>query len=164
MSYSIAMDCPDCSKTLYSSHALGQHCLAKHGKHICTECMKGFNSARSLKKHGRNVVMHSSGRSAGHSHDDPYDGIEGYWVSRDSFQGSKSFGWFECQDCSKTWFSAHAQKRYKQGCQECEEWTLPCCLWVNTGSNDNERRDRDDVPHDRARCQACKRGVCTVSR
>jgi hypothetical protein len=157
------MDCPDCNKTLNSDTALMQHYLNKHGKHLCTECFKTFWSAASLEQHSDS--KHTTiERYDSHSHDDPYPGIAGYWIPRNKFKGnSKSFGWFECDSCTKTWFSAHAHKRFKQGCQVCEEESFPCCLWVNTSYNndkDSANMDKSDRPHDRARCEACRKGQC----
>jgi hypothetical protein len=97
-----------------------------------------------------------------HAHPEPFEGIEGYWVHRAQFSGTKSFGWYQCDGCDKTWFSAHAFTQYRQGCQSCETQTLPCCLWVNTGSRNNNdgRPERDDGPHDSLRCEACRQGAC----
>jgi hypothetical protein len=161
------MDCPDCSRTLNSDHALMQHYLGKHGKHLCTECFKTFWSKTSLEQHvnSKHGTTKTWSRHS-HSHDDPYPGIAGYWEPRNTYEGNKSFGWFECNHCAKTWFSAHAHKRFKQGCQVCEEQSFPCCMWVNTGCNDKDslNDEKDDGPHDRARCEACRKGHCMDAR
>ena len=48
----------------------------------------------------------------------PYAGCEGEWVPTSSFfKQGKSFGYFNCTDCNKTWMSAHAQKKFRQACK-----------------------------------------------
>jgi len=48
----------------------------------------------------------------------PYAGCEGKWVPTSSFfKMGKSFGYFNCDDCNKTWMSAHAQKKFRQACK-----------------------------------------------
>ena len=160
--------CPNCSKTLYSDQALRQHCVDTHGRHLCTICNKTVATSKGLRQHTESVHGHEPTKCSRkkfvtqrHSHNDPFPGIEGYWISREKFYGTKSFGYFECSHCSKEWFSAHAHKRFKQGCQDCEQMAFPCCLWVNTGEQDHSRKhDDDDGPHDRARCEACRKGCC----
>lgn len=174
--------CPSCSKILSSDQALRQHHLDKHGRHLCLTCSKSFNSSNGLRmhsesKHGgvsssKTPSRQTQGgrkrsRTDRHSHKEPFPGIQGYWDSRESFTGTKSFGYFECNRCSKEWFSAHAHKQFKQGCQACERMAYPCCLWVNTGEKDDYRDkvlDEDEAPHDRARCQACRHGQCQAAR
>ena len=68
------------------------------------------------------------------------------------------------------WHSAHSYKQYKQGCQRCETECLPVFMWVNEHRNeDDDETDEDDEhdhvdkpPHDSARCEACRLGVCDM--
>ena len=123
----------------------------------CYQCNKNFQSKNALWQH-----KNSKHPEIKHKHDPPHN-IEGYWTSRKNFQGLKSFGRFQCPKCKKKWGSAHAFKKYKQGCQRCERKSLPCCMWVNTGNDsDFDRDDKNDGPHDSARCEACRYGVCRV--
>ena len=100
--------------------------------------------------------------------DPPFPGADGYWVERAQFPGLKSFGMYECvgKKCSGRWSSAHAQKKFGQGCKRCERFALPNLMWFNNASSASrrERKNPDDekAAHDRARCQACAAGVCTV--
>eukprot|EP00450_Noctiluca_scintillans_P000982 CAMPEP_0194494256 /NCGR_PEP_ID=MMETSP0253-20130528/12218_1 /TAXON_ID=2966 /ORGANISM="Noctiluca scintillans" /LENGTH=236 /DNA_ID=CAMNT_0039335351 /DNA_START=62 /DNA_END=772 /DNA_ORIENTATION=- len=88
----------------------------------------------------------------------------GRWVPRDEFRGRKSFGFFVCT-CGNRWKSAHAQPKYRQGCQRCEQQSLAMCLWYNEGPDTRpERETDDDKPHDSARCEACKHGDCKIAR
>ena len=66
----------------------------------------------------------------------PYAGCNGEWVAARSYNGpSKSFGFFGCTFCQKTWMSAHARKGYKQGCKHCDRFFFPVYLWKNDFSN-----------------------------
>ena len=123
----------------------------------CSQCNKSFQSKDALRQHNN-----SKHQDNDHKHAPPHDGIEGYWIRRKNFNGSKSFGRFKCPKCKKAWGSAHAYKKYKQGCKRCEKKSLPCCMWVNTGDDDRDiDRDKDHGPHDSARCEACRYGKCT---
>lgn len=166
----IMMECPSCHKTLHSDNAFRQHYRDKHGGHICTDCHRTFRSSHALQRHSErnHASRNTSSGARDHSHNDPYPGIEGYWTPRLQYQGTrKSFGSYECCSCSKKWLSAHAYKKYKQGCQGCENMSFPCCLWVNSDQDrdrsPHDRLDNGDRPHDRARCEACRRGVCDAS-
>ena len=98
----------------------------------------------------------------------PFPGADGYWVERAQFRGLKSFGTYKCvgKKCSGRWSSAHATKDYEQGCRRCERLAFPHLMWVNnaSGASRRERKNPDDekAVHDRARCQACAAGACTV--
>ena len=106
--------------------------------------------------------------------DPPIDELEGYWIKRQDFVGTKSFGVFICFKCrgergkpGKRWQSAHAFKQFAQGCQGCESLYRPWFMWVNTSERDQNRDgmdDEEDKPHDSGRCQACRAGVCTAGR
>lgn len=164
------MDCPSCTKTFEAVGSLCQHYTAKHGGFLCSRCFKAFTTEKGALMHSE--VKHGErGSSNGyaatttdlHGHEDPYPGIQGYWMRREAYnKGRKSFGWYLCNSCCKTWFSAHAHKFYRQGCQCCETESYPCCMWVNTGYGDRSNRiERDeDKPHDSARCEACRKGDC----
>lgn len=168
-------DCLFCDRKLGSAQAMGQHCLDKHNRHFCGTCQKTFKNEHALQqhsssKHGGGSQQHTQ-RSTRHIeehhvHGEPYEGIQGYWTTHQAFRGTKSFGCFTCPSCNNEWFSAHAHKTYKQGCQSCEELSHPCCLWVNTGSDRNRVADDDNdkAPHDRGRCEACRRGRCLDGR
>lgn len=95
----------------------------------------------------------------------PFPDAVGVWVERDQFHGRKSFGWFQCIGCTKTWQSAHAFKEYKQGCQKCEKYSLPTFLWENQAAKmgKDQQVAKTEAPHDRARCQACQYGECDLS-
>ncbi len=88
---------------------------------------------------------------------------DGYWVKRQNFFREKSFGYFVCKGCKKTWLSAHSFKKYKQGCKGCETENYAKYLWVNTSKQDKELKfdglDKDK-PHDKMRCEACQFGIC----
>jgi hypothetical protein len=101
----------------------------------------------------------------------------GFWIPLTLFQAElssrspsknsfKSFGCFECPNCSKTWTSAHAFTNFKQGCKRCEAETLPKVMWLNTEKSTREKEPQSDAkPHDTNRCEACKFGICmTVNR
>jgi hypothetical protein len=94
----------------------------------------------------------------------PFPGAEGEWVYTEDFYGSKSFGHFECPRCTKAWASAHAWKAYKQACKKCNTFARPWCLWENDVREFSREKknvqERTSRPHDAARCEACKEGVC----
>jgi hypothetical protein len=87
----------------------------------------------------------------------------GEWVPREEFLGRKSFGWFSCNKCNKSWVSAHAQCIYTQGCKRCETKSYPIYMWKNEGRKQNDETKKIDTikPHDSKRCEACKKGDCT---
>lgn len=91
----------------------------------------------------------------------PVDG-PGKWVQVDEFRGTKSFGYFNCESCKKSWTSAHAFPKYTQGCKGCKTDSFPTFLWVNLTK---DKRDQpaipsDGKPHEYLLCEACKVGVC----
>ena len=98
----------------------------------------------------------------------PFPGADGYWVERGEFPGRKSFGMYECEGgkCSGRWSSAHALPAFGQGCKRCERVALPRLMWFNnapgTSPKERESPDNKKAAHDRARCQACAAGACTV--
>lgn len=84
----------------------------------------------------------------------------GKWLPRSVCTMNKSFGWFLC-DCGNKWTSAHAHRRYKQACRDCEEYRLPDYMWLNEPTSEPSARARIvDTPHDQGRCEACKAGRC----
>lgn len=88
---------------------------------------------------------------------------EGYWVKRENFFREKSFGYFVCNGCKKTWLSAHSHKKYKQGCKGCETENYAKYLWVNSSKKEKEPKFEEldkDKPHDKMRCEACQLGIC----
>jgi Zinc-binding domain len=92
----------------------------------------------------------------------------GKWVSRKQFQWEKSFGYFQCWQCSHVWTSAHAFKKYKQACKRCggRNYVLPRFMWENQNSSEDDepRRADPDKPHVWELCEACKRGVCKMRK
>ena len=105
-----------------------------------------------------------------HQHHAPGVGLEGkgYWVLIEAFEGRKSFGCFRCGGCGNMWSSAHAFPNFKQGCKSCERESYPCCLWLNLPSDDDVGETRTVAvggeQHDTARCEACRRGECSLYR
>jgi len=88
---------------------------------------------------------------------------EGCWVKRKDFVKEKSFGYFVCKECKKSWLSAHSFKKYKQGCKGCEIEYYPKYLWNNTEKRKESpefEKVNKDKPHDRTRCEACHLGIC----
>lgn len=176
--------CHLCNKTVVSDAALRQHCLSKHGMHLCLFCGRSCASGSALEQHTTSkhaalpmltAVHHGHGSRTTtlplpHAHNDPFPGASGHWAPRTDFRGNKSFGRFECKNknCAKSWGSAHAFAEYEQGCQRCETMILPCCMWVNNESDSREYRDSDDDnndrPHDIDRCAACRAGACLQTR
>jgi len=104
----------------------------------------------------------------------PFEGMDGYWVEREHFPGVKSFGLFRCENqnkkgkrCSKVWSSAHAQTDFGQGCQKCEAFSKPWLMWWNMDKpkkHDKKNPDDERAAHDRDRCEACRKGVCTIDQ
>jgi hypothetical protein len=121
----------------------------------------GKDNARRVKEKA------DSGTGKGHmrqqslqlvSLDPPFPGLDGEWVCREEFDGSKSFGWFECRGCWRAWPSAHAWAMFNQRCQKCEIEFLPKFMWVNFGMRsepEGESSESEDGPHDCVRCEAC---------
>jgi hypothetical protein len=107
-----------------------------------------------------------------HTHDPPFDDIEGKWVPRKQFKGRESFGRYRCHACKKSWTSAHAFKWYRQGCKDCNKRFLPCCMWVNAKPHRQREHKHDsdstttkkDKPHDKSRCDACDAKKCTSNK
>ena len=97
----------------------------------------------------------------------PFAGIKGDWVTPKAFHGQRqSFGFFQCEGpkCKKSWTSAHAQSRFKQGCKACECWNLPKYMWQNEPGSQRDQEDdqrHGKQPHDSDRCEACQAGECS---
>ena len=92
----------------------------------------------------------------------------GYWVYKKDFNGTKSFGYYSCNNCRKNWISAHAHSKYKQACKNCDDYINPKCFWVNEKSeiekNEEDQFSKDNgKPHDIKRCEACANGDCLIS-
>ena len=145
--------CSRCNRTFAQQHDLDAHNSTKH------------QNANSRKKRKATHPAGGQYTLAKGSLDPPVD-TPGIWLSREEFNGEKSFGAFQCLACKKSWISAHAFKAYKQGCQNCEMEELPLYMWQNLRpreyqGNDDYENDEADKPHDQQRCEACRRGVCT---
>jgi len=105
--------------------------------------------------------------SGPHGHRPPFPSAQGAWVPRLKCQQQKSFGWFWCSECGKTWTSAHAFREFRQACQKCETFSLACCLWQNdvgAPKRQTEPEDDPELPHDKQRCEGCQLGCCLVAR
>lgn len=86
--------------------------------------------------------------------------VPGRWVLRAQFPGNKSFGFYACSSCGRTWVSAHAWKKYTEGCKGCEQHSYPLYMWHNEGKRDPDRPVRKadaEKPHDQARCGKCRK-------
>ena len=174
--------CPVCSRSFGNPSALRMHMEATaHRPFFCSRCNRIFASQQDLDTHNsakhQNVNAVHKKRKKAKPADNQYtlsiDSLEapvdtpGMWLSRQEFNGEKSFGAFQCLKCKKTWISAHAFKAYKQGCQTCEREELPLYMWQNLRARHDQDifydEDNDEVnrPHDQQRCEACRRGVCS---
>ncbi len=172
--------CPTCHKSFKSLNGQIMHSRAVHIDFPCSVCNKRFKSERGLEQHC-NAVNHlqykeeeyedeSSEESSVESSEgsswrpNPPIDTAGDWVHPYEFKGRKSFGYFKCSSCLKTWISAHSFPQFKQGCKKCNIEDVPIFLWQNAENED--RRDRYfkleelNKPHDQHRCEACRRGLC----
>lgn len=169
--------CRVCSRVFKTERSLDQHSYSLHRPH-CNIRSSFFKSKRSLEQHERDkhglsqvsAVDEEVDDDDGPWRPDPPVDTEGIWVLRDNFRGTKSFGFFKCRGevCSKTWLSAHAFAKYKQGCQVCETESRPKFLWQNlerkNRDNFDDVQDDEGPPHDQGRCEACRVGVCRILR
>jgi len=153
-------ECDSCDRSFRTQHALSQHTNSVH-VFTCDHCGEDFSSRIYLNFHFRTVHYFPPGIAF----------TDGHWIHTEQCTRRKSFGFFVCP-CGSEWISAHAHKRYMQGCKKCEQETLPRKLWEND-NDDNEDDDEDDdeeedkgieldttKPHDIQRCQACRLGKC----
>ena len=94
----------------------------------------------------------------------PYLGCTGEWVEARFYYGGKSFGYFNCIECHKTWMSAHAKKEYEQGCKSCGSYYRPLYLWKNDYTQPKKEKGLEDngKPHLSELCKACQKGVCVL--
>ncbi len=123
------LTCDVCNRVFVSEHALEQHNNAKHVLYqvTCDTCGRAFGSERALEQHEEAVHWSEydeeattedaydsdfDGDCEDHSHPPPFPDAKGYWVNRDDFERSKSFGWFECENCDHRWMSALAYWQY----------------------------------------------------
>mmetsp|Transcript_28124 Transcript_28124/g.74405 ORF Transcript_28124/g.74405 Transcript_28124/m.74405 type:complete len:176 (-) Transcript_28124:19-546(-) len=160
--------CSVCQKTFRSEAALAQHQRDTghwEEEFVCGVCGKTFKSEAALEQHQRDTGHdygydeYAEENYAVEVPEPPVD-TPGEWVLREDFEGRKSFGYFVC-DCGRFWTSAHAQTEYRQGCQGCEEESLPYFMWRNDGGRRVRREDEpENKPHDASRCEACRRGQC----
>jgi hypothetical protein len=156
-----ANKCEYCDMVFRSTKALNKHrdtvdCTPAE----CNYCEQNFKTDEALEAHEKNRHPLEPELFKGL----PFKGAVGYWVHRDEFKGHKGFGMFQCSGCSRYWSSAHAyQQKYRQSCKRCEIAVQPSIMWVFTEEADgveSEGEGRDDAPHDAARCEACRAGVC----
>ena len=97
----------------------------------------------------------------------PRLGLEGQWIPRQYFKGKKSFGYYKCSKCSRTWGSAHSFPDSRQACKSCETWNFPIFMWKNFTKDTRSRKSDDDdgPPHEHSRCEKCLKGnMCTRSK
>lgn len=94
----------------------------------------------------------------------PYEGCTGEWIERRNYYGGKSFGYFSCGDCHKTWMSAHSKKEFEQGCKDCGRYFFPLYLWQNDFNGHRKEKGLEDngKPHISHLCKACQMGVCVL--
>jgi uncharacterized C2H2 Zn-finger protein len=173
------IQCTVCSKVFSSARGRDQHVEAVHPMIECPTCEKTFGSTKALDQHvgdahGKSKTKRTTTKRTNRrgqldvSDLTPPVNSPGEWVPRDGFNSHKSFGAFQCTQCRKRWYSAHAFPKYTQGCQRCETKCLPKFLWVNWDNDSDSESDLDsesdeevdDKPHDKARCGACRAGVC----
>jgi hypothetical protein len=131
-----------------------------HERVSCHLCTATFKSKKACKQH----TYAKHGRfNKGHLPPPPL-GLDGSWVEREEFSGVKSFGFFECPGpkCRHFWISAHASKKYCQGCRQCETKSRPKFMWVNKSPR-NPGMKKKKAPHDSSRCDACEAGDCSWS-
>ena len=134
--------------------------------YTCQYCPKTFNSASYKGRRGAEIALET--HEARHDSPPSWDPVDtlGEWVVPIDFTGRKSFGYFECDDCDKTWTSAHAFDEYFQECRSCQEENYPLFLWQNQHPRTRDREEFGDSkgPHDADRCEACQLGVCGGER
>ena len=168
------------NRDFYSEDVFHQHCDAKDCDEFCCEDHpnKTFYSRDAYMQHMESLAHYDYENEEEEEEEydveeeyqeDEYDefldsipkpeGFDGYWVYHKDFTGKKSFGYFICY-CKNRWMSAHAFKKYKQGCKKCEAYKYPVCLWVNENKRDNDSELEGSSPHDRERCEACRAGEC----
>jgi hypothetical protein len=144
----------DCQKVFQTQGALNDHSRAVHSSHCnCPECGQSFS--KKLAFHVRAV-----------HYTPPPITSNGFWTTTQECSQRKSFGFFVCE-CGSEWISAHAFKKYKQGCKKCEKETFPRKMWQNEQpKNNSEEPLKLDTkkPHDQQRCEACRLGKCLEFR
>eukprot|EP00798_Chlamydomonas_sp_ICE-L_P030682 gene30682-35706_t len=143
--------------------------------YTCRKCLKELGDERALEQHRKDKHAHRPCNLLPlHELKNPVD-KPGEWRSTEDFvrqfpKRRKSFGAFKCMPCERTWVSAHAFPKYKEGCQGCNQEYRPIYLWHNfqSGSSDADSDDSgddgSDKPHDSRRCEACRLGVCKEFR
>jgi len=157
-------ECQLCNRTFVTEAGLDQHTNAVHSL-ACQLCNRTFATNGALEQHANAIHVNqrrNRRRKSLQINDlDPPVSSKGYWIEREYYHKNKSFGAFECQRCRKTWISAHSFTVYRQGCQRCENKSLPKFMWINEENNDDKvKSDNTDGPHDSARCDACLAGKC----
>ena len=166
----LTYECKHCDRWFGSEEAVKQHTQAVHTvTYECKQCDREFRSEGALDQHTRAAHQRISPSSLvnGRVPSSPVD-EPGEWVPLDEFTGRKSFGFFVCTGCRKTWRSAHAFKAFKQGCQRCNKESDALLMWQNYGhrrassdeEDDEDSTEDNDGPHDKARCEAGRYGMC----
>ncbi len=156
-----------------ASRACNQHERYVHdlpaNKLYCPVCAKQFDFAkyRGVKPAKQACAQHmltahmADGEEEEEEHmPDPPVSSPGMWVPYADFHGMKSFGYYVCS-CRKFWVSAHARVDCRQACQSCEKWRLPKYMWRNDAPALRKAEDDTnlDGPHDKARCEACRKSA-----
>ncbi len=162
--------CDFCIKSFRTLKGHDMHVDRVHPQQVkCCDCDKVFKTEEACQQH-YNAVHYDSEYDDEVSEEieeewrpSPPVDSKGLWVHREEFKGFKSFGYYQCIKCCKTWFSAHAHPNYRQACKKCEVWEYPRYLWQNLEKDVREKKPKEDEekkPHDQNRCEACKIGEC----
>lgn len=130
----------------------------------CQGCGFGPRNYYAMKNHIKNcpLVCYCG------IHGPPRDGItDGAWVEPNNCTQRKSFAHFNCS-CGARWTTAHGYADSKQGCKQCGDYSLPCCMWQNNNSSFHNRSDYSDEdggpPHRKDLCERCQQGLpCTLT-
>jgi hypothetical protein len=128
----------------------------------CDICSKSFKTREKCEAHGFTDHRRCLNLIDPMASADPVDS-SGLWVKRIYFPGEKSFGIFRCTKCFRVWNSAHSYREMGQACKVCgDEWVLPSYMWLNAELTPSKEITIHGKPHDKARCEACKRGKCRL--
>lgn len=142
-----SQQCKIHGRSFKSPKALEQHLKSPiHSSYFSVKLNRAFNTPQKFKEH---LYIPP-----------PPVPSKGKWLIRSDFPKEKSFGYFKCYYCNKTWISAHSFKNYKQGCKKCDSLSFPIYLWLNESSNSQNNSSNLQGSHDKNRCQACKAGKC----
>jgi hypothetical protein len=142
-----------------------------YGSYLPDACDDGYffcSAEKGTGKHKGKGKAAGKGRGKIRMPRPPVD-TPGEWVPLEDFEGIKSFGFFVCDECGRTWRSAHTYPQFRQGCQGCETKAYATYMWENDPDAPRDPRgpaeeDEDAEPHDQDRCEACQAGICSRAR